>query len=114
MTPTPNKVEAPELLACPFCGGAARSVNCDDSPFGSYVECIAPSGCDATVCALTEVEAITAWNTRTPDERIAGLVSALERIKLWPKTPGRAQEKMDMMVAEANQALATFRETDRG
>lgn len=53
-----------ELKACPFCGGEARL---NDRPY-YIVRCDFPD-CTAELAALfdTKEEAITAWNTRTPD-----------------------------------------------
>lgn len=64
---------AGDLLPCPFCGGTAiagRSVEMSLEEVCHYVACDNDDGgcIGATVTAiyLTEREAATAWNTRTP------------------------------------------------
>lgn len=61
-----------ELLPCPFCGGVACqsfSVWTETYKYGCLT-----SGCMGNVhnqltCFKTDIEAIVAWNTRTPKER---------------------------------------------
>lgn len=60
-----------ELKPCPFCGGKAISAaQMQGSP--AIAVCIT-LGCAAEIPARTEAEAITAWNTRASEARIAQL-----------------------------------------
>jgi Lar family restriction alleviation protein len=68
-----------KLKPCPFCQSAGVSLSYSTDPTGEtingrFVEC---ESCAANgpVCG-TEAEAITAWNTRTPNSVITELVEA--------------------------------------
>lgn len=94
MTPTPNKVEAPEEVCL-------RE---------RYAE-------DRDVCGCRKCQPDHPRHSRTPDERIAGLVSALEQ---FPEPANFAETIADYLkrLNEWRQnvrrpALATW-ETDRG
>jgi len=53
-----------ELLHCPFCGAKPTGPRVS-VPYAFEIECFE---CGIVMEGLTEAEAITAWNTRTPPE----------------------------------------------
>lgn len=82
MSMTPKQIAAPELLPCPFCGHSPYNDEQTAHVFGcrtgnawavacSYCEVAAPG-------AETLSDAITEWNTRVPDPRLADLLTALD------------------------------------
>ena len=76
--------EALELLPCPFCGAKPRTSVFPDEFGGMQIEC-ETANCPAS--GLTTGSALfdplipwQAWNTRTPDPRVAALVAALDDV----------------------------------
>ena len=105
--------QAPALKACPFCGGADHlSVSpCGsltaDMPARPYRVVCYHLDCDGVQgpVGYGRFEAIAAWNTRTPDPAVAGLVEALEAIANDPYQFG---QRIQAMKARASQALKTW------
>ena len=120
------KDEAPELLPCPFCGGAAvREARLDCS----IVRCInRHNGCSVNMrthkCA-TLSEAIAAWNTRAPspapeitEEMVERAIEAAlpelqrrEALMADPMTLDRIQTRR-IVRAALTAALATQKDRD--
>jgi Lar family restriction alleviation protein len=73
-----------ELKPCPFCGSKATTRTGSDFTKSNYSvfcrNCFASTG-----VFLSDVEAISAWNTRTSDARIAELEAEVERLRAAPK-----------------------------
>lgn len=69
--------DAPELLPCPFCGGAAEWVDIEsgDCFGGSFIQCAACWACSPVEFGFKE-NLTSKWNTRVPDPRVAVLVEA--------------------------------------
>lgn len=62
-----NEEKQAELLPCPFCGGEAEI----NILLGNY--CVTCSKCSGSIfphSGMTKAEAIAAWNTRKPVDRI--------------------------------------------
>jgi hypothetical protein len=97
--PDQHREEAMTLLPCPFCGGKAELREDLDyhtgKPNGKWWAICPPCDLirDQGFCVSRD-EAITAWNTRTPDPRIEVLERALayahgrlEQLRIWNAVP---------------------------
>lgn len=74
--------DAPDLLPCPFCGASDKSdvfVERHADEISWEVSCNATDCLAAGPLRKTRREAVTAWNTRTPDPRIAEMEAALAK-----------------------------------
>lgn len=74
-----------ELLPCPFCGSVAEMQEGEKGQAGCF-EFIYDVECSECLCRTyywkdTEDEAITAWNTRAPDPRIAALEAERDALR---------------------------------
>lgn len=82
-----------ELLPCPFCGGRASTRKIDARGFHVTwdVYCLNfECWCIAHIGALTEAEAIAAWNTRAPSSFNAG-IEAAARCALLEELPASGE-----------------------
>lgn len=77
-----------ELKPCPFCGGEAEITRFDVEWPGMYAKYEYSGCCNNSRCLADmglaykqdcEEDALAAWNTRTPDPRIAELQAALDK-----------------------------------
>lgn len=109
-------MEAITLLPCPFCGGEATVDS--DWPSAHCVECEQCSA--AGPFDETKEQAITAWNTRTPDIQVSDLVSALKATthEVEAMIPcvyhDITRDSMQAVADNARAALASFQEDDNG
>ena len=80
-----------ELKRCPFCGGEAKLVKTHDGMYGIFhesEEC--PIDAENFVCDWqydTAEEAIEAWNTRKPMDRIVERLEALKNYESYGDCP---------------------------
>ena len=79
----PNK-QSRELRGCPFCGGEAELIARANGNFDvgcnnplCYGWACSDNSCSCEDGYLDREEAITAWNTRQPDERVAEMRETL-------------------------------------
>lgn len=94
------------LLSCPFCGGEAEILEHDNG--WAIWHCIMCKNCKASQewrKGYTKEEAITAWNTRKPMERILerletedmALFNAINKYQKKMYTDGDALDKVRML-----------------
>ena len=95
-----------KLLPCPFCGGEARvcESEIDNHNMEYYVAC---DECDTcSCCAENKNEAVRAWNTRKPMERIVEQLEHERRTAFLtlanaPDIPDMVYEKVSLYLDKA-------------
>lgn len=76
-------IKAEPLLRCPFCGGDAVTAEMYNTKLKKFLPIVKCLDCECrTLMTETFEEAITAWNTRKPMERILERLKTLKQIEL--------------------------------
>lgn len=93
-----------ELKPCPFCGSKATTRTGSDFTNSNYSvfcrNCFASTG-----VFLSDVEAISAWNTRTSDARIAELEAEVERLRAQSETMRNILQEADKRIVWEHHGL---------
>ena len=66
----------PELLPCPFCGGACEIWNANEGR-PAWIACMGRCAVLVSKEHKTDAEAVAAWNARAPEPAVQALVEAL-------------------------------------